>query len=212
MINLIKGKLRQLTPQKMLNLRHRIIGKRQLKKWQRKGESIKSPYIVKEMTIREYQRKYGITTLIETGTYRGDMVEAQKKIFKKIISLELGIELFKKAQTRFINDKNVIIMQGDSGKILHNVLKDVNERSIFWLDGHYSAGVTAMGDKECPIYEELDAIFNNNKYNHILLIDDARCFNGKGDYPTIDKLTKYVKNKNEKYQVEVKYDIIRVCP
>jgi hypothetical protein len=40
-----------------------------------------------------------------------------------------------------------------------------------------------------------------------LLIDDARCYVGKGDYPTIDQLTNYVKSKNENYRVEVKYDI-----
>jgi hypothetical protein len=45
--------------------------------------------------------------------------------------------------------------------------------------------------------------------NHVLLIDDARLFVDEDDYPTIEKLTKYVKNKNNNYQVEVKDDIIR---
>jgi hypothetical protein len=110
---------------------------------------------------------------------------------------------------RFKNDKNVTIVQGDSGKVLPKILKDINEPAIFWLDGHYSAGITAQGDKDCPIYEELDAIFDAKKLDHILLIDDARCFIGNGDYPTIAKLTEYVKSKNPKYQVEVKDDSIR---
>jgi hypothetical protein len=103
----------------------------------------------------------------------------------------------------------VTIVQGDSGKVLPNILLEVNEPVIFWLDGHYSAGITAKGEKECPIFEELDAIFSSKKFNHILLIDDARCFIGEGDYPTIAQLTKYVNSKNEMYQVEVKHDIIR---
>jgi len=45
--------------------------------------------------------------------------------------------------------------------------------------------------------------------NHILLIDDARCFIGNGDYPSIAELTDYVKGKNNKYQVDVKNDIIQ---
>jgi hypothetical protein len=139
----------------------------------------------------------------------GDMVEAQKKRFKKIFSIELGVELFNKAVLRFKNDKNVVILQGDSGKVLPEVLSNIEEPAIFWLDGHYSAGITAKGDKECPIFEELDAIFGSNKLNHILLIDDARCFNGEGDYPTVEELTEYIKSKNEEYQVEVKHDIIR---
>jgi hypothetical protein len=42
-----------------------------------------------------------------------------------------------------------------------------------------------------------------------LLIDVARLFVGEWDYATIEKLTEYVRSKNVKYQVEVKYDIIR---
>lgn len=204
-------------------VRRKQIGEKQLKKWQKvglllpppleewqkSGCPIPAPHIVKQITVQEYQKKYGYSVLVETGTYLGDMVEAQKTRFKKIISIELGVELFEKAQKRFINDKNVIILQGDSGNILPKILKELNEPAIFWLDGHYSEGVTAKGDKECPIFEELDAIFQNKNHYHILLIDDARCFIGTGDYPTIEKLTEYIKNKNEKFRVEVKHDIIR---
>lgn len=80
---------------------------------------------------------------------------------------------------------------------------------IFWLDRLYSDGISAKGDKEYPIFEELDAIFNYKNLEHILLFDDAKCLIGKGDYPTIEKLTDYIKGKSEKYQVEVKHDIIR---
>jgi hypothetical protein len=88
-------------------------------------------------------------------------------------------------------------------------MQGINEPAIFWLDGHYSAGITAKGDKECPIFEELNAILNKNEFNHILLIDDARCFIGEGDYPTIEELTNYVKTKDKSYQVVVEHDIIR---
>ena len=64
------------------------------------------------MTIQEYQDKYQYKILVETGTYLGDMVEAQKKRFRKIYSIELGIDLFDKATKRFKNDKNVTIVQG----------------------------------------------------------------------------------------------------
>lgn len=178
-------------------------------KWQESGCSIPPPHLIKQMTISEYHQKYKYLILIETGTYMGDMVEAQKTKFKKIISIELGVDLFHKATKRFKNDKNVKIVQGDSGKVLPKILLEINEPVIFWLDGHYSAGITAKGDKECPIFEELDAIFKNNELHHIILIDDAREFIGKGDYPTIEELTEYVKSKNKNYNVEVKHDIIR---
>jgi hypothetical protein len=209
MKNIIYKILRPFIPQIVLILLNRKRQKNLIYEWTKNGCPVPPPHLIKQETISEYQQKYGYTTLIETGTYMGDMVEAQKTRFKKIVSIELGVDLYKKAKKRFSNVKNVIIVQGDSGKVLPKILLDINEPAIFWLDGHYSAGITAKGDKECPIFEELDSIFNSKKFNHILLIDDARCFIGEGDYPTIEKLTEYIRSKNEKYKVEVKYDIIR---
>jgi hypothetical protein len=209
MNKMIKKVLRPLIPQFILNILKKRYEKIQLKEWNKNGCPVPPPHIVKQMTIQEYQKQYRYTFLIETGTYLGDMVEAQKKIFKKIISIELGMELFKKATKRFKKDKNVTIIQGDSGEVLHKILLKINEPAIFWLDGHYSSGITAKGKKDCPIFEELDAIFNSKKFNHILLIDDASCFIGNGDYPTINQLTEYIKSKNKEYQIKVEHDIIR---
>jgi hypothetical protein len=136
-------------------------------------------------------------------------VEAQKKRFKKIITIELSEELVIKAKKRFRDNANVVILQGDSGKVLPQIVANLKEPAIFWLDGHYSAGITTKGEKECPIFEELNSIFENEVKNHIFLIDDARDFNGNGDYPTIPQLTAFIKSKNQNYNIEVKDDVIR---
>jgi hypothetical protein len=206
---MIKRIVRSLIPRFLWDIREKIKDKRQLNKWKRNGCPAPSPHIIKQTTIKEYQNKYQYEVLVETGTYMGKMVEAQKKSFKEVYSIELGIDLFNKAKRRFRKDKNVTILQGDSGIVLHDLMFEINEPAIFWLDGHYSAGNTARGDKDCPIFEELDAIFSKINYNHILLIDDARCFIGEGDYPTLEELTHYIKSKDDKYHVDVKHDIIR---
>lgn len=177
--------------------------------WTKKGCPDPPPPLAKQNIIAEYQQKYGCKVLIETGTLFGDMVEAQKKRFNKIISIELSVNLLSKAQKRFKDYSTILILQGDSGKVLPEILQDINEPALFWLDGHYSGGITAKGDKDCPIFEELEAIFNSKINNHILLIDDARFFNGKGDYPSVDELDQYIRSKNENYQFEIKHDIIR---
>ena len=197
------------TPQFLLNHKKRSEDQKDYEQWKEKGYPIPPPHLFKQNTIEEYQNKFGNTILIETGTYMGDMIEAQKNNFKTLYSIELSVKLHKKAQRRFRHNKNIHIVQGDSGEVLPIILKDINDPAIFWLDGHYSAGVTAKGDKDCPIFEELNAIFNSKDLNHILLIDDARQFNGIGDYPTIEQLTEFIKRKNGKYQLEVKNDIIR---
>lgn len=177
--------------------------------WLEQGKPLPVPHIAKQKTIREYKDRYGIKTLVETGTYLGDMVAAQLPHFSRILSVELSEELYKRARIRFRRNPEVELYQGDSGKVLHTVAPQLKEPAIFWLDGHYSAGITAKGDLICPIYAELDALLPLT-VPHVLLIDDAQDFTGQYDYPTIEELTDYVKKKNPAYQVEVRDYVIRV--
>ena len=194
---------------KLSRFKKTIKEKKQLRKWHKEGCPEPPPHIVKQLAIKEYQRKFGYKILIETGTFNGKMVEAQKKVFRQIFSIELGMELFNSAVRRFANEKSVTILHGDSGEVLAQLIPKINEPVIFWLDSHYSGVGTAKGKTNCPIFEELGAIFNSKIINHIILIDDARCFTGTDDYPTINQLEEYVKSKNENYKMEVKSDIIR---
>ncbi|RYF89078.1 MAG: hypothetical protein EOO03_06885 [Chitinophagaceae bacterium] len=180
-----------------------------LQEWNDKGRPAPAPHSHKQQVIAGYQKLHNINVLVETGTFMGDMVEAQKNNFKKIISIELSEQLFEKARQRFAGDARISIVQGDSGRVLHGIMKDLNQPAIFWLDGHYSAGATARGDKDCPIFEEVDAIFAGADLPHVLLVDDARLFIGTGDYPTVEELTAYIQQKNAQYKVEVKDDVIR---
>lgn len=205
MKNTIKNMLRPIVS-KSLNA---WTDNKAIAQWNKAGRPAPPPHIVKQQIIREFQRKTGYATLIETGTYVGTMVEAQKSKFDKIISIELGQELADKARIRFEKDHHVTIVQGDSGKVLPDIMKKIDGSAIFWLDGHYSEGITAKGDTDCPIYEELEAIFTKKEIPHLVLIDDARLFTGQGDYPSIAALTEFIKSKNSRYAVEVEDDVIR---
>ena len=178
-------------------------------KWEKQGKPVPPPHIIKQKIIAKYQQEYRYDVLVETGTYLGTMIEAQKNRFKKIISIELGVELYKNAKNRFKKENHIQIIHGDSGEVLPQIIPKITQPAIFWLDGHFSEGITAKGEKDCPIYKELNAILISQKHSHILLIDDARHFVGLGDYPTINELTKHVKSINGKYQVEIKDDVIR---
>ena len=185
-----------------------IFKERIIKLWEKNGKPMPVPHQVKQVLIQEYQKKSGIEVLVETGTYMGDMIEAQKKVFKTIYSVELGLELFKKAELRFKKYNHIRIIQGDSAKVLSDITKDLKQPAIFFLDGHYSQGNTALGDTECPIFGEIDAIFKSNDFDNIILVDDANYFDGTGDYPSIDELTKYIKIKNAKYDQIVKNNTV----
>ena len=138
------------------------------------------------------------------------MVHAMKKSFKQIISFELDQALARQAQQRFANDHHIQIVQGDSGKLLGDYLATIDEPCLFWLDGHYSGGITAKGALETPIKNELAAILSHPVDGHVILIDDARCFTGENDYPTLDELQNFVAERKPNHKFSVEHDSIRI--
>jgi hypothetical protein len=181
-------------------------------KWELQGKPLPPPEIIKRQAVEFYSKKFNAKTLVETGTYYGDMIWSQRKVFDSLYSIELSEILYKKAVRRFRKEKNVFLFQGDSGTVLPEILKKLDQPAVFWLDGHYSGGETAKGEKDCPIIAELAHIFSSD-FDHILLIDDARCFINEGefiDYPTIDYLTEFILSRKPQSQIEVQDDIIRV--
>ncbi|MDR0939957.1 MAG: hypothetical protein LBN29_11540 [Mediterranea sp.] len=115
----------------------------------------------------------------------------------------------KRMAIREAQDKKVRLFHGDSAVTLREVLRQVGGPAVFWLDGHYSGGRTAKGSTECPLFGELEAILPA-AWPHILLIDDAHCFVGENDYPTIRKLRQYLENKGIEHTFFVKDNIIHI--
>lgn len=192
-----------------VSLRNRWIDRKKAK-WIAAGRPLPPPHEVKQVLIRDAQRRTGYRTLIETGTHRGAMVEAQKHHFKKVYSIELSEHFHEKATARFKADTHVSIVLGDSGVMLDKVLNEVSEPAVLWLDGHYSSGDTAKGNLECPIYGELEAVLKRKTLSHLILIDDARCFLGGNDYPTVEELTAFIAARDPRYAVRVEDDVIVV--
>lgn len=157
---------------------------------------------------------------IETGTCLGDTVESLKNDFDRVVSIELSDELAARARRRFRSDANVTIVQGDSSTELRRLLERLTEPALFWLDAHYSSGWfvgeefirTARGAKITPIREELAVILSHAVKDHVVLIDDARCFVGMHDYPDMKELKRLIRAHRPDMQVTVKRDIIRITP
>ncbi len=188
----------------------RIKATKDLEIWIRNGRPSPPPQLYKRLVIKEFAEKYGIRILIETGTYQGDTVDYFKSYFKKLISIELDEKLYEKARKKFLKNKNIEIYGGDSGEVIQKVIEKVSEPCLFWLDGHYSEGVTAKGKLNTPILAELNHILDHKIDNHVILIDDARCFNGHDDYPTIEYLHDFILKKNPQIKYSIKDDIIRI--
>ena len=177
--------------------------------WLKAGKPIPPPHIVKQQIVKKYAEKYQPNILIETGTFMGEMVDACSSIFNQIYSIELSRDLFLGAYSRFSKEKHISIIHGDSTEVLPEIIAKIEEPCLFWLDGHYSGGFTAKGKKETPILQEVMYILNHCIDQHIILIDDARCFNGQNDYPTIQKLRDMILSHHPHWSFEIKDDVIR---
>ncbi len=183
---------------------------KQVREWENQGRPVPPPHLVKERVIKEYAKRYSIDALIETGTYLGFMVDATRTTFKRIISIELDPDLYAQAQHKFKPYPHITILQGDSSEILPNVMADIKQPCLFWFDGHYSAGITARGTLSTPIMQELKCVLSHSVDKHVMLIDDARLFDGSNDYPRIEELKTFVASKCPDWNFETKDDIIRV--
>ncbi len=160
--------------------------------------------------LREFADRFGCRILIETGTFKGDMIAAQLDYFEELHTIELAEHLYHDAVKRFSDHSKVHLHYGDSSQVLPKILSKIQEPCVFWLDGHASGGETARGTQLTPILNELDAILAHPIKTHAILIDDAREFGtGKG-YPNLKQVQK--KTEGTYSCFEVKEDIIRIYP
>jgi len=183
-----------------------------LAQWERDGRPVPTPSIIKQQIVRRYAREHGTRTLIETGTYLGDMIDACSRELTRIISIELDRSLYECARERFAASPHIEIHCGDSADLLPELITSLSEPSLFWLDGHYSAGITARGALTTPIMGELSSICEAPGDGHVILIDDARLFVGKDDYPTVDEVREFVLSRKPHYAFELGCDIMRLAP
>jgi hypothetical protein len=170
-----------------------------------------APSLLKRRTIRDYARHFGIEILVETGTYRGDTIWAARRWFREIHSVELQPDLYRRAVDRFAPYQHVHLNKGDSGVVLPGVVSALTGPALFWLDGHWSGGVTARGEVDSPVRIELRTVLGDTRFPHVVLMDDARLFTGEADYPSLDEIRTMVRSRPE-LTVRIHNDIIRVAP
>ena len=180
--------------------------------WEADGRPLPPPHGIKQSIIKEAQRSFGAMHFVETGTHRGEMVYAVLKDFESIFTIELDRELHDFSKRRFRLHRHVTLIHGDSSACLEKVIDELQGPSVFWLDGHYSGCETARGVQDSPIQKELESILVDRRYRHLILVDDARCFIGRGGYPKLEELISYVQQRYSCCRIDVFNDVIRVVP
>jgi hypothetical protein len=181
--------------------------RRQVRAWEAAGRPAPPPDAIKHSTIRAYARRFGLHVLVETGTFVGDTPYSLQADFARIFTIELDQRLSRAARRRFREMPHISVVQGDSSVVLRDLARTVAEPVLFWLDGHWSGGVTAKGPEVSPVLNELATILDRDERD-VVLIDDARLFGTEG-YPTLEDARAVILSKHAEWDVYVAHDIIR---
>jgi hypothetical protein len=176
--------------------------------WILRGRPQRSPHLLKQIVVRLYGNVYDLKTLVETGTYYGEMVAAMKNRFDHIYSIEFVPELARRATRKFARYKHIRIFCGDSRVVMPEVLGLLTGPALFWLDAGYY-GWIGIRTNEQRLSAELEMILSH-PHRHVVLLDDARGLTGRDGIPSVDDVKNYVESKFPEREVEVVDDIMRI--
>ena len=180
--------------------------------WVLRGRPVPAPPHRKRRIVAGYATSFAVSTFVETGTYRGDTSAVLCTLVDRVISIELDPRLADLARARFAESPNVEIITGDSADVLPGVVRGLTAPGLFWLDGHFSDGVTALGSQVTPIEQELCTVLHPGGPDHVVLIDDARLFDGTNGYPTLERVQARATELRPGWSFTVAADIVRLHP
>jgi hypothetical protein len=179
--------------------------------WKLRINPVRSPHLLKQRTVWEYGAEYHLRTLIETGTYYGEMVAAMKDHFERIYSIECDPGLAREATRKFERDSRIRILEGDSARVLPGLLKSIAQPALFWLDAGYWGWENLQRDPR-RLSIEVESILAHPVQGHVILMDDARCLNGENGALTPAELESRLTQRFPGHALEVKHDIVRITP
>ncbi len=184
--------------------------------WAARGFYAPSPHFIKQICL--LRNGYPNGTWVETGTYLGQTTAILAGSGSKVYSIEPEPTLFANAEKAFSKLGNVKILNGISEQVFPILLPRIYGDVNFWLDGHYSAGVTFKGPQDTPIRDELKHIaLHLSHFNNVcVLVDDIRLFRPHlaefAGYPTIDFLVDWARQHKLHWHIEHDIFVARTGP
>ncbi len=144
---------------------------------------------------------------IETGTcYGGSVKKAMEAGYKTIKSVEVYEPFYLKCQETFRDNKNVELFFGKSDEKMKEMLEDIRQPAVIFLDAHPAGPNTGGHDdlmekgaeseyhQDTVLKRELAAILAHNP-RHIIIIDDQN-----GENPDNEHYIKMILAVNSAYQ------------
>lgn len=149
----------------------------QIVRWMAIGFPSPAPESVKFAVLMRWG--YPRAPWIETGTFRGDMTARLAPVSDRVVTIEPMDDLHRAAVERFVESPHVEVLHGTSEDRLGSAIDGLPVGPLnFWLDGHFSGGVTFRGDADTPILQELSEVERVIAAGRAVsvLVDDVRLF------------------------------------
>ena len=175
--------------------------------------------------LEELRKKHDCKIYLETGLWDStnstvSIRKAIKSNFEKVFSIEIldkwikiGNEVFQEE----IKNGRVEIIKLDSVNLsLLLNREEFNSKTLFYLDAHVDNHEITNFKFKCPIFNEINAIKNLNRKDHIILVDDLRIFktnnpwneNSYGDIDFITEIKKSILEINPNYIFDILDDTL----
>ena len=159
--------------------------------------------------------------IIETGTCLGRTVEfVLEHGAKSVRSVEGDRDRYESCAKRFADDSRVSLWCGHSKDYLREMIKDLHETAVFFLDAHPSGGDSfghneIMGEdrdhnltiygQDAVLMAELQIIAEHPIKNHTILLDDQHSIDGTNERKYKEFLLTHV-NPNYTFEFIPKID------
>jgi hypothetical protein len=130
--------------------------------------------VLPQQLATDLRSRLSLSRAIETGTYRGRGTRLLASVFPEVITIEVAPQLAQAARGALADLPGVAVREGSSRDVLPETI-DGTKPTLYWLDGHWSGGVTGGAEDECPVLAEIAAIAAGHP-DDCILIDDARLF------------------------------------
>lgn len=187
---------------------------REYSRWKQRSYGPPSPQRVKQAVLARNAIPGALW--VETGTFLGETTDFLASMSPAVYSIEPEPTLASEAIEYFKNRPHVTIIQNLSESALPDLLPTLSGNINFWLDGHFSEGITFQGPKDTPILDELQCIQDNLKNfgNVRIMIDDVRCFNPAvpdySSYPSLAMVLEALEKMGLTWDIE--HDILVAKP
>lgn len=166
--------------------------------------------------LEKIRQTHNCMNYFETGLYDArhnvSSKQALKCNFDKVFCIEIRKDWVEIGQETFKEDiqkgRYNLYLDDSTNMKKYLTSDDFKNKTMFFLDAHVDNDNIHNYKKKCPLFEELSAIANLERKDHIILIDDLRIIKGvfpwgERSYGNINFLEQ-IKNKilsiNENYK------------